>query len=63
MFNKSYLWFGASVLCALLAFSYLFWVYLNWDEALDTVENDSAVEVTLPVINWEKYMELSKRIE
>lgn len=62
MLNKSFLWFLGSLLCAFLGFSYLFFIYLKWDDVAVTPE-ESAVEVTLPVINWAKYQDLSKRIE
>lgn len=62
MLNKSFLWFLGSLLCAFLSFSYLFFIYLRWDDTVVTAE-ESAVEVTLPVINWAKYQDLSKRIE
>ena len=61
MLNKSFLWFLGSVLCALIAFSYLFSIYLKWDN-YESVE-DSLVEVTLPIINWQKYQDLSKRVD
>lgn len=62
MLNKSFLWFLGSLFCAFLGFSYLFFIYLKWDDVAVTPE-ESAVEVTLPVINWGKYQDLSKRIE
>lgn len=61
MLNKSFFWFLGSIVCALIAFSYLFSIYLQWDE-IQSVDK-SGVEVTLPVINWEKYQDLSKRGE
>ena len=64
MLNKSFLWFAGSVLCAFLAFSYLFFVDFQWDKELPVEGLEgSSVEVTLPVINWEKYQDLSKRVE
>jgi hypothetical protein len=61
MLNKSFFWFLGSVLCAVIAFTYLFFIYLRWDDHEPV--KDSSVEVTLPVINWQKYQDLSKRIE
>lgn len=55
------MWFVGSLLCAVVAFSYLFFIYLEWDAAVPS--DDSSVEVTLPVINWQKYQDLSKRMD
>lgn len=59
MLNKSFFWFLGSIFCAFIAFSYLFSIYLRWDAVVPS-DDKSAVEVTLPVINWQKYQDLSK---
>ena len=59
---KKYKEYGAMVLCAVLFIAsliYLGILYISWDKPLDSKAD--VVEVNLPVIEWAKYMELSKQ--
>ncbi|MEK7146202.1 MAG: hypothetical protein AAB802_03385 [Patescibacteria group bacterium] len=44
-----------------LAIVSLIWLKIHWNDPISAEEN--ALEINLPVINWEKYLNLSKQPE
>lgn len=57
---KSYLPLGLSVLLFITVIFWLLSLYFNLDGKL---EEETKVEIKLPVIEWNKYMELPKQYE
>ena len=57
---KSYLPFGLSMLLFLTVIFWLLSLYFNLNGKL---EEETAVEINLPVIEWNKYTELPKQYE
>lgn len=57
---KSYLPFGISMLLFLTVIFWLLSLYFNLNGKL---EEETTVEIKLPVIQWNKYMELPKQYE
>lgn len=61
MFNKQVLPFLISAILFMGLMSYSLWIYMNWNDPIQ-LEN-GLVEVNLPVIDWQKYSNLSKSLE
>lgn len=59
MLNKNLIIFSISFLLTFISLIYLFFIYLNWDKEID--KSNISVEVNLPIIDWDKYMQLSKK--
>lgn len=59
--NKEYLPFYALLGLFILIAGYTLFIYLKWDEQPEKINQE--VEVSLPVIEWEKYTNLSKQYE
>ncbi len=57
--NKPFIIFIISVFLFILALFYLLSIYVNVNNNNNLEE--SSIEVSLPVINWQKYSNLSKR--
>lgn len=57
--NKNYLLIIISMILFLAAMSYSAYIYLKWNDNID--EKKYAVEVNLPVVNWDQYLKLSKQ--
>jgi len=57
---KSYLPFGLSMLLFITVIFWLLSLYFNLNGKL---EEETKVEIKLPVIEWNKYMELPKQYE
>lgn len=57
---KSYLPFGLSMLLFFVVILWLLSLYFNLDGKL---EEETKVEIKLPIIEWNKYMELPKQYE
>lgn len=56
---KNYLPFITSTILFLIIIIYSLIIYINWNKKLP--DNETSVEINLPVINWDKYMNLSKQ--
>lgn len=56
---KEYLPFYAILGLFFILISFLFFMYIKWDKAPEKMDNH--VEVSLPVIDWENYTNLSKQ--
>ncbi|MFA5792694.1 MAG: hypothetical protein WC897_02365 [Candidatus Gracilibacteria bacterium] len=56
--NKLMLTFVAIFLLFLITIASLAWLKIHWN---DTPPNGTEVEVSLPVILWDTYLELSKK--
>lgn len=56
---KTYLPFGISLLLFIVLTFYSVFIYLGWDD--EPQIDDKSIEVTLPIINWSKYTNLSKQ--
>lgn len=56
---KNYYTFIGSVALFLIAALYLGFVYLTWDD--DKNGQNYSVEVSLPIVDWQKYSSLSKQ--
>jgi hypothetical protein len=61
MLNKANLSFYLSVIFFVLIIFYASFVYINWDEPV--VISEDSVEINLPVIDWARYLDLSKHPE
>jgi len=61
MLNKNFVIFLLSGVLFLFGMGYLTTVYWTWNYAPSASE--SSLEVSLPIINWEKYMNLSKHLD
>lgn len=60
MLNKNYIFFLASTFLFVTSVVFLLTIYANWYKPISPEEN--GVEVNLPIINLEKYMQLSKKL-
>ena len=58
---KEYFPFIASILMCFIAIIFLSIIYFNWDKTVEPEEY--LVEVSLPIINWQGYGDLSKQYE
>lgn len=58
--SKERVIFGISCLLFLLAILFLAWTYVVMERQMNE-EPEDPIEVSLPVINWEKYSNLSKK--
>lgn len=56
---KNNLPFILTIFCFFLSIGYLLTIYFHWDDTISTKK--SPVEINLPVIQWEYYMNLSKK--
>ncbi len=61
MLNKNYIYLIATTVLFVIITIYSSVIYINWDKELD--ESETAVEINLPVIEWDKYLNLSKQPE
>ncbi len=61
MLNKNFVQFLITLVFFLSASIYMLVIYWSWDEKPSPSE--TSLEVSLPVMNWEKYMNLSKHLE
>lgn len=59
--SKNKIIFIISSLLFVLGISFSFMVYLRWDNPIDPEE--VSVEINLPVIQWQQYLNLSKHKE
>jgi len=55
---KNYAYFLASLVLFIIIAIYSTIIYINWNEEID--KSTIAVEINLPVIDWNKYLNLSK---
>lgn len=56
---KNYLPFILTTILFLLIILFSLILYINWNKKLS--DGETSVEINLPVINWDKYMDLSKQ--
>lgn len=56
---KNYLPFILTTILFLLIILFSLILYINWNKKL--TNGETLVEINLPVINWDKYMDLSKQ--
>jgi hypothetical protein len=61
MLNKNFVQFLITLVFFLSASIYMLVIYWSWNEKPSPSE--TSLEVSLPVMNWEKYMNLSKHLE
>jgi len=61
MFNKNFLLFWILVAFFVLQMSMVFFVYIRWDHPLP--EEEASVEISLPVVPWDNYLQLSKSLK
>jgi hypothetical protein len=61
MLNKNFIFFLFSGVMFMSGVIYLAMLSLSWNQAISP--SDASLEVSLPVINWEKYMNLSKHLD
>lgn len=55
---KNYLFFIAAVLCFAISVIYSLNIYLDWGKVKP---NEKNLEVSLPIMDWNKYSNLSKQ--
>lgn len=55
---KTYSYLLAGTILFAIIIGYSAFIYLNWDKEIDPSE--TAIEINLPVIDWNKYLNLSK---
>lgn len=55
---KNYLIFILSILCFAITIIYSLNIYLNWDKV---IQDEEILEVSLPIMDWNKYSNLSKQ--
>ncbi len=55
---KTYSYLLASTILFVIIIGYSAFIYLNWGKEIDPSE--TAIEINLPVIDWNKYLNLSK---
>ncbi|EKD48331.1 MAG: hypothetical protein ACD_65C00012G0002 [uncultured bacterium] len=55
---KNYSYFLASLILFLAIIIYSGIIYINWNKEIN--RDEVAVEINLPVIDWNKYLNLSK---
>jgi len=58
MLNKHYIYLITTTILFVVIEVYSSVIYAKWDNQLDP--SDAAVEINLPVIEWNKYLDLSK---
>lgn len=61
MLNKSYFLIGMGVVFFVLSLALVFVYRSGWDDPVDEME--SSVQINLPVIDWDRYLNLSKQPE
>jgi len=61
MSNKSYILIGVSLLLFVISLAEVLVYRSGWDDPVDEME--SSVQINLPVIDWDRYLNLSKRPE
>ena len=61
MFNKEKFLIGLSILLFVSSMLYLTYLGLSWNQEAN--QEGAAVEINLPIISWEKYLNLSKQPE
>ncbi len=61
MLNKNFIFFLLSAILFTSAAIFLSTIYWSWNKG--PVLDGDVLEVSLPVINWEKYMNLSKHLD
>jgi len=61
MSNKSYILIGVSLLLFVISLTEVLVYRSGWDDPVDEME--SSVQINLPVIDWDRYLNLSKRPE
>ena len=61
MLNKNYIPFLISLALFLGMLLYALVIYVKWDRPVE--EKVSAVEINLPVLDWQRYSTLSKQYE
>lgn len=61
MFNKELLTFYVSVFLFVVSLIFSAFIYATWDSPVELEEH--SVEVNLPIINWERYSNLSKQYD
>lgn len=58
MLNKHYIYLITTTILFVIIVVYSSAIYAKWDNQLDPSE--AAIEINLPVIEWNKYLDLSK---
>ncbi|KKU78526.1 hypothetical protein A3J23_02380 [Candidatus Peregrinibacteria bacterium RIFCSPLOWO2_02_FULL_48_14] len=61
MFNKNFLLFWIITGIFLILVSVLLFFYLGYDDELPT--NGVSVDISLPVVEWDDYLQLSKSLK
>lgn len=61
MLNKGYVFIAVSFAFFVFSIGYISYISLGWNEPID--ESESSVQINLPVIDWDRYLNLSKRLE
>ncbi len=61
MLNKNHIYFITSLVLFVIIIGYTSVIYIGWDKEIEEAESD--VEINLPVIDWNKYLNLSKQPE
>jgi len=61
MLNKNFIFFLLSAVMFFSGVIYLGTLSWSWNKMISP--SDASLEVSLPVINWEKYMNLSKHLD
>ena len=61
MFNKNFLLFWILSGLFVLTAAYVSFIYFNWDTELPL--DATEVDISLPVVHWDEYLELSKSLK
>jgi len=61
MLNKEYIQLFLSFFFFLIVSLFSLFIYISWDKSID--EDLASVEINLPIISWEKYLNLSKQTD
>ena len=61
MFNKNFLLFWILTGLFLISVSFMLFLLLSWNNELAT--NGVSVDISLPVIHWDEYLQLSKSLK
>lgn len=61
MFNKSFLLFWILTGLFVVLLSHLLFLSVAWNN--EAPENGVSVDISLPVINWDEYLQLSKSLK
>ncbi len=56
---RDYLWFYVAIGFFVFILIFLIFIYTAWDDEVEA----QGVEVNLPIIEWGKYLDLSKQYE